>query len=82
VERLIHLHVPAPFVLYVRFDDGVEGEVDLSTRLNGPMFQPLRDPGYFARVVLSDYGAPLWPNGLDLAPDALHQRLVEARAAA
>jgi len=43
--------------------------------MRGPMFEPLRDPSYFARVKLSDYGAPVWPNGLDLAPDALYERI-------
>ncbi len=81
MERLIYLEVRPPYRLMVRFDDGVEGEVDLADRLRGPMFEPLKDPAYFALVVLSDYGAPLWPNGLDLAPDSLHERVVGARAA-
>ena len=75
MERIVYLEVRPPTRLFLRFDDGVEGEVDIAGRLWGPMFEPLKDPDYFARVILSDYGAPLWPNGLDLAPDALHDRL-------
>ena len=81
MERLIHVEARSPYRLFARFDDGVEGEVDLAERLHGPMFEPLKDPAYFARVVLADYGAPLWPNGLDLAPDGLYERVVGARAA-
>jgi len=36
------------------------------------MIQPLKDPGYFARVFLDYGGAPTWPNGFDMAPDALY----------
>jgi hypothetical protein len=40
----------------------------------GPVFAPLRDPAYFAQVRLAEWGAPVWPNGVDIAPDALHDR--------
>jgi hypothetical protein len=43
----------------------------------GPMIQPLKDTAYFARVFL-DYGAPTWPNGFDMAPDALYDDMLEA----
>jgi hypothetical protein len=62
--------------IFLQFTDGVSGEVDLSGSLRGKMFEPLREPAYFALVRLSDYGAPVWPNGVDLAPDSLHDRLV------
>lgn len=75
MERIIHLESRAPYVLYVEFDDGVRGEYDMKDRLNGPVFLPLRDPAYFAQVRLAEWGAPVWPNGVDIAPDALHDRL-------
>jgi hypothetical protein len=58
--------------LFVEFSDGVSGEVDLSSRLFGPMFEPLRDPAVFARVELDAFGVPCWPNGADLAPGPLY----------
>jgi hypothetical protein len=58
--------------LAVQFDDGVHGIVDLTDRLFGPVFEPLSDPAFFARVGVDDFGAVCWPNGADLAPDALH----------
>ena len=75
MERIVYLEARLPTRLFVRFDDGTEGEDDIGARMRGPMFEPLRDPAYFARVTLSEYGAPLWPNGLDLAPDALYERI-------
>jgi len=75
MERITHLEARPPYILYVEFDDGVRGEYDMADRLNGPVFVPLRDPAYFAQVRLAEWGAPVWPNGVDIAPDALHDRL-------
>ena len=61
--------------LRVEFSDGSGGEIDLSDRLFGPVFEPLRDPDAFARVEVDEFGALSWPNGADLAPDALHARI-------
>ncbi len=78
---MIKLEARPQFVLYVEFSDGVAGDVDLSPRLFGPVFEPLRDEAYFQRVVLDSFGAPCWPNGADLAPDALYRQLRARNAA-
>jgi hypothetical protein len=58
------------FRLRVRFNDGSAGTHDFAGMVNesGPMLEPLRDEGYFARVFL-EFGAPTWPNGFDIAPE-------------
>ncbi len=61
--------------LHLVFTDGVEGCVEVAERLWGPMFEPLRDEALFAQVRVDEHGAPVWPNGADLAPDALHRQL-------
>ena len=61
--------------LFVEFSDGTSGEVDLSSRLFGPVFEPLRDPLMFGQVTIDEFGAVTWPCGADLAPDALHRQL-------
>jgi hypothetical protein len=60
--------------LYLRFADGVEGEIDLDTivRWEG-VFAPLADPERFAEVrVNPDLGTIVWPNGADVDPDVLY----------
>jgi hypothetical protein len=57
------------FKLELRFSDGTAGVLDCAPIVaeDGPMVEPLRDPGFFARVFL-EFGAPTWPNGYDIAP--------------
>ena len=63
-------------VLWLRFEDGVEGQVDLSDLEFTGVFEPLADPLFFAKVtVLSELGTVSWPNGADLDPDVLYARL-------
>ncbi|MEK6798239.1 MAG: DUF2442 domain-containing protein [Planctomycetota bacterium] len=61
--------------LHVEFCDGVAGEVDLTERLFGSVFEPLKDPEIFSQVSVDEFGAICWPTGADLAPDALHDAL-------
>jgi hypothetical protein len=71
IPKVTDIQVIAPYGLRLRFDDGVVRHVDLSGELWGPMFEPLRDPAYFAQVVV-DHGTVSWPNGADLDPLVLH----------
>lgn len=63
------------FQLQVAFKDGTSGIISLSDRLFGPVFEPLRDPAIFRQVSVDEFGAVCWPNGADLAPDALYDRI-------
>jgi hypothetical protein len=63
------------FRLRLVFNDGLEGIVDLSDLLTGPVFEPLRDPAYFGRFFLEG-GTLNWPNGADIAPETLHERVL------
>jgi|KBSSwiStaDraftv2_1062776.scaffolds.fasta_scaffold75262_4 hypothetical protein len=61
-----------PRCLRLVFDDGTRKCVDVSPLLCGPVFLPLRRPAAFARVKLDRLtGTVTWPNGADLAPEAL-----------
>jgi hypothetical protein len=64
--------------LHLRFEDGVEGVVDLGSLIHfRGIFAPLQDPGYFAQVrVDRDLGSVSWPNGADVDPDVLYGHLV------
>ena len=84
-NRVVRVRPMANYRLHVEFDDGVKGTIDLSGELLGEVFEPLRDEALFRQVSVDEYGAVRWPNGADLAPDAMHIELtgktVEASAA-
>jgi Protein of unknown function (DUF2442) len=67
------------FTLRVVFFDGSWGVHDFSstTARDGEMVRPLADPAFFARV-FAELGALTWPNGFDLDPIALHDRMAAA----
>lgn len=74
LPRLAALRYVREYVLWLRFSDGVEGEVDLSDGLAGEIFAPLRNPTEFSRARIED-GHLAWPNGADWAPEDLRARL-------
>ncbi len=64
------------YTVWLKFEDGSEGKVDLSAELHGPVFDPLRDPAYFRRFTVSaDLVTISWPNGADFAPEFLYDKL-------
>lgn len=62
----------AGYRLFLRFNNGVAGEVDLSGELEGDVFEPLRDPALFATADQHPVMRTVaWANGADLAPEFL-----------
>jgi len=59
------------FRLRLVFNDGSENTIDFAEWLEGPMFEPLKAPGFFARYFV-DGGTVVWPNGADIAPETLY----------
>ena len=63
--------------MHIRFEDGVEGIVDLAglVRFEG-VFAALKDPAEFRRVSVNrEFGAICWPNGADLDTDVLYAQV-------
>jgi hypothetical protein len=73
LKDIVAVRPLAPYVLHLRFEDGVEGDIDFSSLIDcRGVFAPLQDPSEFAKVrVDSELGTAVWPNGADLDPDVL-----------
>ena len=72
--RVVEVDVVGPHTLDLRFKDGTRKRVDLLPLLEGPIFEPLRDPTFFAQVLLDPVaGTIVWPNGADIAPETLYR---------
>jgi len=68
------------YQVWLRFNDGVEGTVDLRKELWGAMFEPLKDLSLFSQVKLdTELDTIVWPNGADLAPEFLHELLKKSQ---
>ncbi|HBB88273.1 MAG TPA: DUF2442 domain-containing protein [Blastocatellia bacterium] len=64
------------YVIWLRFNDGSQGEVDLKDELSGEVFEPLNDPEFFKSFTLNpEWKTIAWPNGADFAPEFLYSML-------
>ena len=62
------------YKLKIRFDNGEIKAVDLEPHLEGPIFEPLKDPGFFRSFYVNrDIDTVVWPNNADFSPDFLYE---------
>jgi hypothetical protein len=73
VNKAKYLH---DYVIWIRFNDGSEGEVDLESELEGEIFGPLKKPEQFKSFKVDpELETIVWANGADLAPEFLHENM-------
>jgi hypothetical protein len=64
------------YVIWLRFNDGAEGEVDLVNELEGEVFGPLKDVNLFKSFKVDPVLETIvWENDADLAPEFLYENL-------
>jgi hypothetical protein len=81
--RVVKAEACGEHSLDLTFKDGTRKRVNLHPLLEGPVFEPLLDPKYFALVELDRVaGTVNWPNGADVAPETLYELASEAKAGA
>jgi len=69
-------------VYRIRFDDGLEGEVDFSDYVGrGPIFEAFADLSFFRNARI-EAGTIAWPNGADIAPETLYEKVRKAHLTA
>jgi len=61
--------------LEVSFADGLTVVFDMSNDSFNGVFAPLADESYFAQATIRA-GVVVWPNGLDIAPDAMYDDIM------
>jgi hypothetical protein len=77
-NEVIDIKYRGKYVYSIKFDDGVEGDIDFSEYLTkGPVFQALKDSKVFSKAMVEG-GTISWPNGVDIAPETLYERLRDA----
>jgi hypothetical protein len=72
--RIVEVKAEPNFRVFLRFETGESGSVDLSEFAGRGVFAAWLEPGFFDRVAMRD-GTIVWPDDLDLCPDSLYLRL-------
>lgn len=73
--RPIEVRALSPYRIWLRYDDGVEGEVDLSHKAGKGVFAAWEDHSFFAAVRIGPGDGILWGDDIDLCPDAQYLKL-------
>jgi len=77
--KLVEIKPKENFHLFVRYDDGLSGVVDLTGFVGKGVFVAWEKPGAFDKVRLAEAGHPEWPEAIDLCPDFLYMQLTGKR---
>ena len=73
IPRVSDARYVEKYVIWIKFTDGTEGEVDLKDELWGPVFEPLKDVTLFRKFsVHPELHTVVWENGADLSPEFLY----------
>ena len=73
IYRVTGFRIVGPYTLTVEFDDGLSRTIDFRPVLEGELYGPLRDRKIFESVRIDpEVHTLVWPNGADIAPEALY----------
>jgi hypothetical protein len=76
MNDVVEVRYVRDYIVWLRFEDGTCGEVDIGPSFKGPVFEPLRSIDFFKKVrVDPEIGTIVWPNGADVAPETLYDRV-------
>ena len=71
----IEVEARGPYLIWLRYSDGVSGEIDLSDVAGQGVFKAWDEPGYFQKVHIAPHQAIAWDDDIELCPEALYLEL-------
>ena len=73
VKEAKYLH---DYVIWLKFNNGAEGEINLESELHGEIFEPLKNKDAFSKFkVDNEIETITWENGADIAPEFLYENM-------
>jgi len=73
--KLLHVTPRTGYKLYLEFDNGAVGDVDVSDLIGKGVFKVLADTAVFESVAIGEHGEVHWGDDLELCPDSLYLQL-------
>jgi hypothetical protein len=73
--RIVDAQARERYRIWLKFSDGIEGEVDLSYLAGKGVFSEWVEKNTFGMVVVGPAGELIWPGGADLCPDSLYMKV-------
>ena len=58
--------------IWVEFNDGVSGELDLSEYVGKAVFKAWDEPGYFEKARVTSYGTVAWDDDLEFCTESMY----------
>ncbi|MBD3348064.1 MAG: DUF2442 domain-containing protein [Candidatus Eisenbacteria bacterium] len=75
VVKVVEVKALPDFRLHVRFEDGIEGEVDLSSLAGRGVFRIWEDEPGFSAACVGSGGEVEWSEEVAICPDSLYLRI-------
>lgn len=63
------------YQIWLKFNDDTDGFIDFADKIDGEIFEPLKDKDYFSHFFVDGYTIN-WENGADFAPEYLKDLLM------
>lgn len=72
MEKVKEVKALEDYKLYLKYEDGFEGILDLSDLVGKGVFEKFNDLMYFKNVKVGDFGEPNWNDELDIDPTSAY----------